>query len=190
LTESAEVQTPYFAGSLLACARMVLVAFGRIATEITEAQLLMPWVPGNIPPEEATPDNLASRELILTVIQSYGVPCRMRSHGKLVDLTEAFRHGRQIIAFLADRQPALSPKDRSYGVVVTAVASRRFRVSAVTFHDPRAGRGGAGCQLHGSQFVGKWTAAATPLAFNYLTMKIPDATKRDPRAFIECWQAP
>jgi hypothetical protein len=169
---------------------MVLVAFGQIAAEVTEAQLLMPWVPDNIPPEESTPDNLASRELILRIIQSYGVPCRMRSGGKLVDLTEALRHGRQVIAFLSDRMPALSPKDTSYGVVVTAVRLRRFRRSVVTFHDPRARRGGAGCQLREKQFVSKWAAAATPFAFNYLTMKIPDATRRDPRVFIECWQAP
>ena len=140
MSEGPEVQTPYFAGSLMACARMVLVALGRITVEVTEAELIRPWVPSNIPPEEATPDNLASRELVLNVIQGHNVPCRMRSHGKVAELSEALRHNRHVIAFIADRQPTLSSKDRSYGVVVTAVASRRFRAS-VTVNDPRPVRG-------------------------------------------------
>lgn len=100
MTDSPEDQIPYFAGSLLACARMVLVHLGRINGDVTEEQLLQPWVPDNIPPEEAIPENLASPDLLLTILQSYDVPCRMRSRAKLADLEEAKRHNRQVIAFV------------------------------------------------------------------------------------------
>jgi hypothetical protein len=166
MTDGPEVETPYFAGSLLACVRMVLVHFGRIDRSVTEEQLLEPWVPDNIPPEEAVPDNLASPNLLLAILQSYGLGCRLHSRAKLDHLEEARRRNRHVIAFLTAKAHVISPKDDSYGIVVTAVNPGRFGRKTFIFHDPRPSRGGAALQLPGKKFVEKWTAAGTPLAFN------------------------
>jgi len=199
---------PYFSGSGLACVGMVVSFFG--LGSHSEDELVQRLDTSGLPPEEFGLLGMMP-DVHVSLLQTYGVSCRLRTDGQVSRLQESLSHGRAVIVFLGEK----AYRRRRFGVwlpvgvadagyhpvVVTEVRPSAIPGgSQVVFHDPDPQRGGESRSLrkgnhtvwsggHGFEHAwGVWQGWMPILG--YLTLKMPDlqpARRLAPWVFVEAW---
>jgi hypothetical protein len=159
---------------------------------MTEWELVRPFIPGNIPPEELP----LTPELGCDICTQYGLGARVITRGQIKQIDQALANHRAVIAFLKGTKLPNShlrqPCERRQAILVTGL-HQGWKVSAnwVRYQDPHPTAGGPDQFMSIHQFGWGWSGRNYTF-IRYLFMKVPEVVSGLPtfRTTLEVWSIP